>query len=149
MYAMVTVISFVLCLAVFIDVMMSLICIYNNSDTGSVCYQAILARDPDHGVYSGVFFGAVTLGMMITAVPLCIAIRALEKKSIVMSKQIKTLVLIFSVFSLTYLLVMIFDFAWKSSKDFATVFIALLLDLILNFFPILLMTVFHYQEIQR
>ena len=148
MYSLVTVISVLLSLAVFIDVMMSLMCIYN-SETNVECYQAIISRDPDHGFYSGVFFGAVTLGMMITAVPLCQAIRTLEKKSIVMSKQIKTLVLIFSVFSLTYFLVTIFDFSWKASKDFDTVFIGLLLDLILNFFPILLMAVFHFQEVQR
>ena len=85
MYSLVTVISVLLSLAVFIDVMMSLMCIYN-SETNVECYQAIISRDPDHGFYSGVFFGAVTLGMMITAVPLCQAIRTLEKKSIVMGQ---------------------------------------------------------------
>ena len=71
MYVVVTVISVLLCLVVFIDVMMSLMCIYKHSQTSGACYQAILARDPDHGLYSGVFFGAVTFGMMVTAVPLC------------------------------------------------------------------------------
>ena len=83
LYGLVTFISIILSIAVFVDTLLSLLCINNKNDQ---CKSAIISRDPDHNFYTGIFFSFVTLGMILSAVPLCMEIRALQKKKVRLSK---------------------------------------------------------------
>jgi hypothetical protein len=91
----------------------------------------------------------LTLGMIASVVPLLLAIRALKKKTVVISQQIHTLVLIFSVFSISYLAVTIYDLALTRSINFVNVLIGTLLDFLADFTPLTMMFVFHVKEVQR
>jgi len=91
----------------------------------------------------------LTLGMIASVVPLLLAIRALKKKTVVISQQIQTLVLIFSVFSISYLTVTIYDLAVTRSTKFVYVLIGTLLDFLADFTPLTMMFVFHVKEVQR
>jgi hypothetical protein len=145
LYCTATVVTIAICLAVFIDTLLSLLCIPTSKD----CLQTIIARDPDHNIITGCLFLLLTLGMIASVVPLFLAIRALRQKAVVLAKQIHTLVLIFSVFSISYLAVTVFDFALKTSADFINVLIGTLLDFLVDFTPLLMMFCFHLSEVQR
>jgi len=91
----------------------------------------------------------LTLGMIASVVPLLLAIRALKKKTVIISQQIHTLVLIFSVFSISYLAITIYDLALTRSIKFVNVLIGTLLDFLADFTPLTMMFVFHVKEVQR
>ena len=144
LYCAATVVSIGISTAVLIDTLLSLLCI-----PSSVCFAKITERDPDHNVVTGSLFLVLTLGMIASVVPLLLAIRALKKKTVVISQQIHTLVLIFSVFSISYLAITIYDLALTRSIKFVNVLIGTLLDFLADFTPLTMMFVFHVKEVQR
>ena len=109
----------------------------------------IIARNPDHNVVTGCLFLILTLGMFVSVVPLFLAIRALQKKAVVLSKQIATVVTIFRVFSISFLAVTIFDLALKKSSNFGNLLAGTLLDFLVDFIPLMMMFVFHLKEVLR
>lgn len=145
LYCAATVVTVAICIAVLVDTLLSLLCI----PTAKNCLNTIIARDPDHNIVTGCLFLTLTLGMTVSVVPLFLAIRALKQKAVVLSRQIHTLVLIFSVFSISYLAVTIFDFSLHTSANFVNVLIGTLLDFLVDFTPMLMMFCFHLHEVQR
>lgn len=92
----------------------------------------------------------MTAGMVFMVVPLYQAIRSLERKRVVLSKQIHTLVIIFTVFTVCYLAVTVFAFSFMGHEEtFTSLLLGSTLDLLIDFTPFLLMFCFHLQEIQR
>jgi len=144
MYCAATVVSIIICTAVLIDTLLSLTCIPSKN-----CYSKITERDPEHNYVTGSLFLLLTLGMIASVVPLYLAIRALKSKSVVISKQINTLVLIFSVFSISYLALTIYNLALSRSIVFINIVIGTLLDFLADFTPLTMMFVFHVKEVQR
>lgn len=88
--------------------------------------------------------------MIVTVVPVYQAIRSLERKHVVLSKQIRTLVVIFTVFTGCYLAVTVFAFTFNNKQEsFLNLLLGSTLDLVVDFTPFLLMFCFHLHEVKR
>jgi hypothetical protein len=133
-------------LAALADTLLSLVCISKQSD----CLSIISSRNPDHSLATGILFGLMTAGMIVTVIPVYQAIRALERKHITLSKQIRTLVVIFTVFTVCYLAVTVFAFTFRKERgSFIDLLVGSSLDLIVDFTPFLLMFCFHVKDVER